>query len=81
MTNILCALSYVQVFYTFFIVLFQPLNFWQTFDFVCCVWEGGVDVFGTLLESKFTRISYSTSWFDPSNPSVLPTHVLAYDQC
>lgn len=41
MTNILCALSYVQVFYTFFIVSFQPLNFWQTFDFVCCVCVGG----------------------------------------
>lgn len=46
MNNILCALSYVQVFYTFFIVSFQPMIFWQTFDFVCCWgWGGGVNVF------------------------------------
>lgn len=74
---IVCFELRTSIFYLFLIVSFQPLHFWQTFDFVCSVCGAEVGsgrcFFGTLLESKLTRISYSTSWFDPSNPlSSLP---------
>lgn len=52
---ILCALSYVRVFYTFFYRLVRPSYRADCFIFIFMF-------FGTLLEYKLTRISYI--WFD-----------------
>lgn len=52
---ILCALSYIRVFYTFFYCLVQPM-YWADYFF------GIFMFFGTLSEYKLTRISYI--WFD-----------------
>lgn len=72
MTNILCALSYVQVFFTFFYCLVSTLEFLADLWFcLFCVWGGGREwsmFFWHFVGIKLTRISYSTSWFDPSNP-------------
>lgn len=63
---VLCALSYVQVFYTFFLSsLLSPYIGQMTF------WN--FHVFGTLLEYKHTRISYI--WFDSTKflPNKFPS--------